>query len=158
MWYLSHIFFWETRFLNLVYYHILQFSQFISVAHHVWLFAIPWIAACQASLSVTNSQPELTQTHVHWLSDAIQSSHPLLSPSLPAFSIRVFFKGSVLLIRWPKYWSFSFSITHSNEYSGLIYFRNDWLDLLAVQRTLESLLQYHSSKASVLWCSAFFTR
>ena len=87
-------------------------------------------------------------------------SHPLLFPSLPAFNLpstRVFSNESVLCIRWPKYWSLSFSISPSNEYSGLISFRMDWLDLLAVQGTLKSLLQHHSSKASILWCSAFFT-
>ena len=102
---------------------------------------------------------ELTQTHVHRIGDAIQPSHPLSSPFLlPAFfpSIRVFSNESVLHIRWPKYWSFSFSISPSNEYSGLIYFRIDWLDLLAIQRTLKHLLQHHSSKASILQCSAFF--
>ena len=93
-------------------------------------------------------------------SDAIQPSHPLSSPSPPAFnfsSIRVFSNESVLRIRWPKYWSFSCSISPSNEHSGLISFRIDWLDLLAVQGTLKSLLQHHSSKASVLRCSTFFT-
>ena len=101
---------------------------------------------------------ELAQTHVHWVGDPIQPSHPLLSPSPPASifpSIRVFSNESVLHIRWPKHWSFSFSISPSKEYSGLISFRIDWLDLLAVQGTLKSLLQYHSSKASVLWCPAF---
>ena len=99
---------------------------------------------------------ELTQTHVHWVSDAIQPSHPLSSPSpFPSIfpSIRVFSKESVLNVRWPKYWSFSFSISPSDEYSGLIYFRMDWLDLLAVQGTLKSLLQHHSSKALILQCS-----
>ena len=94
--------------------------------------------------------PELTQTHVHWVSDAIQSSHPLLSLLLsPSIfpSIRVFSNESVLPITWPKYWSFSFSISPSNEYLGLISFRMDWLDLLAVQGTLKSLFQHHSSKA-----------
>ena len=101
---------------------------------------------------------ELTQTHVHWVSDAIQSSHPLPSPSPAIFPIiRVFSNKSVFCIRWPNYWSFSFSISTSNEYSGLISFKMNWLDLLAVQGTLKSLLQYHSSKASILWCSAFFT-
>ena len=93
------------------------------------------------------------------LSDAIQQSHPLLSASPPAFNLsqhRVFSNKSVLRIRWPKYWSFSFSISPSNEYSGLITFRIDRFDLLAVQGTLESLLQHHSSKASILWCSDFF--
>ena len=103
--------------------------------------------------------PELAQTHVHRVSDAIQPSHPLSSPSpLPSIfpSFRVFSNESVLDIRWPKYWSFSFSISPSNEYSGLISFRMDWLDLLAVHGTLKSLLQHHSSKASILWHSAFF--
>ena len=103
---------------------------------------------------------EFTQTHIHWVSDGIQPSHPLSSPSPPASifpSIRVFLNESVLRIRWPNYWSFSFSISPSNEYSGLISFRMDWLeDLLAVQGTLKSLLQHHSSKASILSCSAFF--
>ena len=101
-----------------------------------------------------------TQTHVHWVSDAIQPSHPLLSPSPPAPippSIRVFSNESALHIRWPKYWSFSFSISPSNEHPGLISFRMDWLDLLAVQGTLNSILQHHSSTASILLCSAFFT-
>ena len=104
--------------------------------------------------------PELAQTHVHRFNDAIQPSHPLLSPSPPAFnlsSIRVFSNESVLHIRWPEYWSFSFSISPSNENSGLISFRMDWLALLAVQGTLKSLLQYHSSQASILRRSAFFT-
>ena len=97
--------------------------------------------------------PEFTQTHVHWVGDAIQPSHPLLSPSPPAFNISQhhgLFQLVNLRIRWPKYWSFSFSISPSNEYSGLISFRMDWLDLLAVQGTLKSLLQHHSSKASIL--------
>ena len=96
---------------------------------------------------------ELAQTHIHRVSDAIQPSHPLSSSSPPAFnpaSFRVFSNESVLCIRWPKYWSFSFSISPSNEYSGPISFRMDWLDLLAVQGTLKSLLQHHSSKASIL--------
>ena len=101
---------------------------------------------------------ELTQTHGHRVSDAIQPSHHLLSPSL-AFnlsSIRVFSDESVLCIRWPNYWSFSFSISPSNEYSGLISFRMDWFDLLVIQGTLKSLLQHHSSKPSILQHSAFF--
>ena len=96
---------------------------------------------------------------VHWVNDAIQPSHPLLSPSPPAFNLsqhQVFSNESVLPIRWPKYWSFSFSISPSNEYSGLISFKINWLDLLAVQGTLKSLLQHHSSKASILQHSAFF--
>ena len=102
---------------------------------------------------------ELVQTPVHWVSDAIQPSHPLPSPSLlPSIfpSIRVFSKESVFHIRWPEYWSFSFNISPSIEYLGLISFRIGWLDLLAVQETLKSLLQHSSSKASVLQCSAFF--
>ena len=102
---------------------------------------------------------EPAQTHVHQVGDAIQPSHPLSSPSPPASifpSIRVFSNESALGIRRQKYWSFSISISPSNEYLGLISFRMDWLDLLAVQGTLKSLLQHHSSKTSILWCSAFF--
>ena len=109
-------------------------------------------------LSVHHKLPEFTQTHVHQVGDAIQPSHPLSSPSPPTSifpSIRVFSNESVLHIRWPKYWSFSFNISPSDEYSGLISFRIDWLDLLAVQGTLKSLLQHHTSKASILQCSAF---
>ena len=103
---------------------------------------------------------EFAQTHVHWVSDAIQPPHPLLLLLLlPSIfpSIRVFSNEPVFCIRWPKYWSFSFSISSFNEYSGLISFRMDWLDLLAVQGTLKSLLQHHSSEASILQHSAFFT-
>ena len=103
--------------------------------------------------------PELAQTHVHWVSDAIRPSCPLLSPSPPAFfpSIRAFSNELAFPIRWPKYWSFSFSISPSSEYSGLISFRTDWFDdLLAVQGTFKGLLQNHSSEASVLQCSAIF--
>ena len=110
-------------------------------------------------LRVHHQFPESTQTHVHWVSDAIQSPHPLSSPSLPPSifpSIRVFSNESALYIRWPKYWSFSFSISPSNEYSGLISSRMVRLDFLAVQGTLKSLLQHHSSKASILQHSAFF--
>ena len=101
---------------------------------------------------------EFTQIHVYWVGDAIQPSHPLSSALLPPLifpSIRVYSNDSVLRIRWPKYWSFSFNIIPSNEYSGLISFRMDWLDLLSVQGTLKSLLQHHSSKASILRQSAF---
>ena len=104
--------------------------------------------------------PEFTQSRVHRVSDAIQPSHPLSSPSpLPPIppSIRVFSHESALRMRWPKYWSFSFSISPSNEHPGLISFRMDWLDLLEIQGTLKSLLQHHSSNASILRCSAFFT-
>ena len=110
-------------------------------------------------LPVHHQLPEFAQIHVHWVGDAIQPSvlcHPLLL--LPSIfpNIKVFTNESALHIRWPIYWSFSFSISPSNEYPGLISFRMDWLDLRAVQETLKRLLQHHSSKASVLWCSAFF--
>ena len=111
-------------------------------------------------LPVPHQLPASTQTHVHGVGDAIQPSHPLSSPSPPAPtppSIRVFSNESTLHIKWPKYWSFSFSISPSSEHPGLISFRMDWWDLLAVQGTLKSLLQHHSSKASILRCSAFFT-
>ena len=108
-------------------------------------------------LPVHQQLPELTQTHVHRISDAIQPSDPLLLlPTIPP-SIKVFSNESTLRIRWPKYWSFSFSISPSNKHPGLISFRMDWLALLAVQGTLKSLLQHHSSKASILWRSSFFT-
>ena len=103
--------------------------------------------------------PKLAQTHAHQVGDAIQPSHPLLSLSSPGFNlptIRVFSSEAVLPNRWPKYWSFSFSISPSSEYSGLISFRMDWLDVHAIQGTLKSLLQCHSSKASILQHSAFF--
>ena len=124
----------------------------------VQLFATPWTAACQASLSITNSWSLLKFMSIV---SVMPSNHlilccPLLLPSSIFPSIRVFSSESVLRIRWPKYWSFSLSLSPSNEYSGLISFLIDWLDLLVVQRTLKSLLQHHSSKASVLWCSAFF--
>ena len=107
---------------------------------------------------VLHHLPGFAQTHVHRVSDAIQPSHPLSSPSLPSIfpSIRVFPSESVLCIRWPKYWSFSFIISPFNEYLGLISFRMNWLDHLAVQGTLKSLLQHHSSKASIIQCSGFF--
>ena len=108
---------------------------------------------------VLHNLPELAQTHVQWVSNTIQLSHPLSSPSPPALnfpSIRVFSNELVLRMRWPKYWSFSFSISPSNEYSELISFRIDCLDLLAVQGTLKSLLQHHNLKASILQHSAFF--
>ena len=119
----------------------------------------PWIAARQASLSITNPWrlPRPMSTESVMPSCHLILCHPLLllPPVLP--SIKVFSNESTLHMRWPKYWSFSFNISPSNEYPGLISFRMDWLDLLAVQGTLKSLLQHHSSKASILWCSAFFT-
>ena len=111
-------------------------------------------------LPVHHQLPEFTQTHIHRVGDAIQPSHPLWSPFLPAlisFSIRVFPNESTLRVRWPKYWSFSFSIIPSKEHPGLISFRMNWLHLLAVQGTLKSLLQHHSSKASILRGLTFFT-
>ena len=110
-------------------------------------------------LPVHHQLLESTQTHVHCVSDAIQPSHPLSSPSPSALNLsqhQGLLNESALRIRWPKYWSFSFNISPSNEHPGLISFRMDWLDLLAAQGTLKSLLQYHSSKASTLQCSAFF--
>ena len=124
----------------------------------VWLFATPWTTASQASLSITNS---LSLLKLMSIESVMPSNYPILCHPLlllPSIfpSIRVFSNESVLHIRWTKYWSFSFSISPSNEYSGLISFRMDWLDLLAVQGTLKSLLQHHSSKASILQRSAFF--
>ena len=136
----------------------------VQLLSHVQLFATLWIAALQASLSITNSQslPKLMPIESMMLSNHLILCHPflLLASILP--SIKVFSNESVLHIRWPKYWSFSFSISPSAEYSGLTSFSHlglnppDWLDLLAVQGALKSLLQHHSLKASILWCSAFF--
>ena len=127
-----------------------QFSSVQSFSH-VRLFATPWAATCQASLSITNSWSLLKLMSIASVmpSNHLILCHPLLLQPSTFPSIRVFLNESVLRIRWPKYWSFSFSISHSNEYSGLISFRMDWLDPLAVQGTLKSLLQYHSSKASI---------
>ena len=128
-----------------------QFSSVQSLSH-VRLFATPWTAAFQASPSITNSQSLLKLMSIESAmpSNHFVPCHPLLLPPSIFPSIRVFSNESVLRIRWPKYWSFSVSISPSNEYSGLISFRMDWLDLLAVQGTLKSLLQHHSSKASIL--------
>ena len=147
MWYIS-----ESVFLAIFY--ILSSVQLLSC---VWLFANPWTTACQASLSITNSRspPKPMSIELVMPSNHLILCHPLLL--LPSIfpSIRIFSNESGLRIRWPKYWSFSFNISPSNEHPGLI-FRMDWLDLLAVQGTLKSLLQYKSSKASILWHSAFF--
>ena len=133
-------------------------SQSIQSLSYVWLFVTPWTTACQASLSITHSQSLLKLISIESVTPSkhLILCHPLLL--LPSIfpSIRVFSNESALHIRWPKYWSLSFSISPSNVYSGLISFRMDWLDLLAVQGTLKSLLQHHSSKASILPCSAFF--
>ena len=133
--------------------------QFIHLLSRVQHFATPWTVARQASLSITNSQCLLKRLFIESVlpSKHLILCHPFLL-SLSIFpSIRIFSNESVLRIRWPKYWSFSFSISPSSEHSGLISFRMDWLDLLAVQGTLKSLLQHHSSKASIFQHSAFFT-
>ena len=124
----------------------------------VRLFSIPWTAARQASLSITNSRslPKLMSIESVMPSNHLILCCPLLLPPSIFPSIKVFSNESALCIRLPNYWSFSFNISPSNEYSGLISFRLDWLDLLAVQGTLKSLLQHHSSKVSILQCSAFF--
>ena len=129
----------------------------VQVLSHVRLFETTWTAAHQASLSITNSQSLLKLMSIESVMpfNHLSLCCPFLLPSIFP-SIRVFSSESVLHIRWPKYWNFSFSISPSDEYSGLISFRIDWFDLLAVQGTLKSLLQHHSSKASILPCSAFF--
>ena len=140
--------------LSLQWFSWVQFSRLIMSD-----FATPWITASQASLSITNSWSSLKLMSIELVmpSSHLIFCHPLLLlPPIPP-SIRVFSNESTLRIRWPKYWSFSFSISPSNEHPGLISFRMDSLDLLAVQGTLKSLLQHHSSKASILWWSAFFT-
>ena len=130
----------------------------VQTLSHVQLFVTPWTAACQASPSITLSESLLKLMSIESVmpSNHLILCHPLLLPPSIFPSIRVFSNESVLRIRWPKYWSFSFTISPSNEYSGLISFRMDWLDLLAIQGTLKSLLQHHSSKALILWCSACF--
>ena len=135
-----------------------SFSSVQSLSR-VWLFATPWIAGHQASLSITNSQSSLRLTSIESVmsSSRLILCHPLLLLLPIPPSIRVFSNESTLRMRWPKYWSFSFSIIPSKVFPGLISFRMDWLDLLAVQGTLKSLLQHHSSKASILRRSAFFT-
>ena len=131
--------------------------QSVHLLSHVLLFATSWTAALQASLSITNSKSLLKLKSIE---SVMPSNHlilccPLLLPPSIFPSIRVFSNESAPHIGWPKCWSFSFSISPSNEHSGLISFRMDWLELLAVQGTLQSLLPHHSSKASILWCSAF---
>ena len=137
---------------------------------HAWLHINQFTSATQScpthcnpmdcsipGLPVHQQLLEFTQTQVYWISDAIQSSHPLPSPlAFNLSSMKVFSNESTLRIRWPKYWSFSFNTSPSNEYSGMVSFRMDWLDLLAVQETLKSLLQHYSSKLSIFQCSAFF--
>ena len=135
----------------------IQFS-WVPLVSRVWLFVNPWTAACQASLSITNSRSLLK---IMSIKSVMPSNHLILSCPLfllPSIfpNIRIFSNESVVRFRWPKYWSFSFSISPSNEHSGLISFRIDRFDLLSVQGTLESLLQHHNSKASTLWPSTFF--
>ena len=133
-------------------------GQSVQSPSHVQPFVTPWTSACQASLSITNSRSLLKLMSIELVmpSNHLVLCHPLLLPHLILPSIRVFSNESILCIRWPKYWGFSFSISPSNEFLGLISFRMDWLDLLAVQGTLKSLLQHHSSKAPILLHSAFF--
>ena len=135
----------------------LVFSSVQSFSH-ARLFLTPWTTLCQASLSITSSQslPKLMSIKLVMPFNHLILCHPLLLPPSIFPSTRVYFNESALHIRWPKYWRFSFNISLSNEHSGLISFRMYWLDLLAVQGTLKSLLQCHSSKASILWCSTFF--
>ena len=146
-------------YINSVWSFVLESSVQCSSVHSILSdFATPWTAARQASLSITNSQSLLILMSIESVmpSNHFILCHPLLV--LPSIfpSIRVFSSEWVLCIRWPKYWSFSFSISPSSEYSGLISFRMNWFDLFAVQRTLRSLLQHHNLKALILWCSAFF--
>ena len=133
-----------------------DFSSVQSLSR-VWLFVTPWITARQASLAITNfrSSPKLMSIKSVMPSSHLILCRPLLLLPSIFSSIRVFSNESALHVRWPKYWSFSFNISPSNEYPGLISFRMDWLDLLAVQGTPRSLLQHHSPKASILQCSAF---
>ena len=135
---------------------VIQCSSVQSLSH-VWVFPTPWIVARQASLSITNSRspPKPMSIELVMPSNHLILCCPLLLLPSIFSNIRVFSNASALHIRWPKYWSFSFNISPSNEYPGLISFRMDWLDLLAVQGTLKSLLQHHTSKASILLCSAF---
>ena len=139
--------------------HLMRRADSLSSVTQLCLTLCDPMDCSSPGLPVHHQLQEFTQTHVQWVGDAIQTSHPLSSASPPALNLsqhQVFSNESALHIRWPKYWSFSFNISPSNEYSGLISFRMDWLDLLAVQGTLKSLLQHHSSKASVLQHSAFF--
>ena len=154
--------FWSVIALQccIIFYCTMEWISYVIVQSlsHVWLFATPWTAACQASLSFTIFQSLLKLMSIELV---MPSNHLVLCQSLLLLSsifpsIRVFSSESVLSIRWPKYWSLSFSISPSDEYSGLIFFKIDWFDLFAVQGTLKSLSQYHSSKASILWHSAFF--
>ena len=157
-----HIFlylFTISKFLSAMFYRIWYLTlQFSSVTQSCPTLCDPTDCS-MPGLLIHHQLPDFTQTHVHWVGDAIQPSHPVSSLFLlPSIfpSIRIFSNESALCISWPKYWSFSFNISPPIEHPGLIPFRMDWLDLLAVQGTLRSLLQHHSSKASILWHSAFF--
>ena len=149
-------------FLNLLSLHplwapiaITSIFSSVQLLSRVWLFVTPWTTAHLAFLSISQSPPKPVSIELVMASNHLIFCRPVLLLSIFP-SIRVFSNESALHIRWPKYWSFSFNISPSNEHSGLISLRMDWLDLLAVQGTLKSLLQHHSSKASILWCSAFF--
>ena len=138
--------------------YVFSFFSSVQLFSHVWFFATH--EQQHARPPCSSPTPGVYPNSCHWVGDAIKPSHPLSSLSPPALnlsSIKVFSNEYALHIRWPKYWSFSFSISPSNEHPGLVSFRMDWLELLAVQGTLKSLLQHHSSKASILQCSAFFT-
>ena len=153
---------WEKEYIKAIYCHpayLIYMQSSVQSLSHVRLFVTPWIAARQPSLSITNSWSSLKLTSIESVmpSSHLILCHPLLLLSPIPPSIRVFSNESTLHVRWPKYWSFSFSISPSKEHPGLISFRMDWLDLLAVQGNLKSLLQHHSSKASILQHSAFFT-
>ena len=155
--FLSGAFGWTSEFPSALWNIRKSFSSVQSLSR-VQLFATPWTAALQASLSITNYQspPKPMSIELVMPSSHLILCHPLLLLPSVFHSVRIFSSESALCIRWPKYWSFSFNISPSNERPGLISFRMDWLDLLAVQGTLKSLLQHHSSKASILQCSAFF--
>ena len=140
---------------NSILYKRHHFSS-VQLLGHVWLFATPWTAARQASLSITNSRSSSKPMSIESM---MPSNHLILCGPLlllPRIPPSIFSNESALHIRWPKYWSLNFNISPSSEHPGLISFRTDWLDFLAGQGTLKSLLQHHSSKASILWCSAFF--
>ena len=142
----------------IVYLKVSKWVVVVQSLSRVWLFATPWAAACQASLSFTISWSLLKLMSIELMmpSNCLTLCCPLLLLSSIFPSIRVFSNESALRIRWPKYWSFSFSISPSKEHPGLVSFRIDWLALLAVQGTLKRLLQHHSSKGSILWCSIFY--
>ena len=155
---LCSILFWKLNYLNTLFIVGIFWFLFVHSLHHVWLFVTPWTAALQTSLSFTISQSLLKLMYIESMvpSNHLILCHPLLLLPSIFLKIRVISNELALCIRWPKYWSFSFSISTPNEYQGLISFRIEWFDFLAVQGTLKSLLQHHSSKASILWCSAFF--